>query len=80
MKQTLLIAALALGIVNSLFACHSERDNSRAHREYVSWISFCAARGYNPESRTYDIDNEYMDTWVGSVAEEKALEKAGIKY
>lgn len=39
----------------------------------LSWIEFCKARNYDPHTEDDEIINEFLDTWVGSVEEERAF-------
>lgn len=41
--------------------------------EDLSWIEFCKARGYDVHEQSDEIINEFLDTWVGSVEEERAF-------
>lgn len=52
-------------------------DNSKVSApltsEEISWVEFCKARHYDPHTEDEEIINEYLDTWVGSVEEERAF-------
>lgn len=77
MKQTILTLAI---LSAALTGCRSSQAAAvRDTRADISWTAFCAARGYDPAVSTYDIVNEYLDTWCGSAAEERALIAAGAK-
>lgn len=39
----------------------------------ISWVEFCKARGYDTHDNRDEIINEFLDTWVGSVEEERAF-------
>ena len=39
----------------------------------ISWIEFCKARHYDPHTEDEEIINEFLDTWVGSIEEERAF-------
>lgn len=41
--------------------------------EEISWVEFCKARHYDPHTEDGEIINEYLDTWVGSVEEERVF-------
>lgn len=41
--------------------------------EEISWVEFCKARHYDPHTEDEEIINEYLDTWVGSVEEERVF-------
>lgn len=72
----------ALLVVVTLCGCKSTSNEIaalNARREYVSWMAFCASRGYNANHHTFDVTNEYLDTWCGSVDEEEAFIKAGVE-
>lgn len=75
-RLTLMLAAIA-GI--AAISCESSQASLAARREYVSWIAFCAARGYQANSRTYTVTNEYLHTWCGTYDEQQALINAGIQ-
>ena len=66
---TLLLAtSVATMAVTSIFA--PKNDTST---EQTSWTEFCKARGYDPASEDEKTIAEYLDTWVGSVEEERAF-------
>lgn len=67
-----LVAALLTGCTSNKVALEQLRAN-------VSWLAFCAARGYDINDNTYQATNEYLDTWCGSVDEEEAFIKAGVE-
>lgn len=52
-------------------------DNSKVSApltsEEISWVEFCKARHYDPHTEDEEIINEYLDTWVGSVEEERVF-------
>ena len=39
----------------------------------ISWVEFCKTRGYDTSDNRDEIGNEFLDTWVGSVEEERAF-------
>lgn len=76
MKKTIIILALAAAL---LPGCSTAKHNLDQQRAYISWVAFCANRGYHIDSNTYDVTNEYLDTWCGSVDEEAAFIAAGVE-
>lgn len=77
MKRTILTLAI---LAAALTGCRSSQPAAvRDTRADISWAAFCAARGYDPAISTYDTINEYLDTWCGSAAEERAFIAAGVK-
>lgn len=74
-KSIIILAASAM-----LAGCTATRKVvTDEQRYYISWISFCANRGYNINDCTYQATNEYLDTWCGSTEEEQAFIKAGVE-
>ena len=78
MKKYIILIALLAAV---LTGCNSSKlasvsDNERGE---ISWNAFCDARGYDRNDNTYTAVNEYLDTWCGSVEEENAFIKAGVK-
>ena len=78
MKKYIILIALSAAV---LTGCRSIKlvSVSDEIRNKISWNSFCDARGYDRNDNTYTAVNEYLDTWCGSVEEEKAFVKAGVK-
>ncbi len=74
-KSTITLAIVAV----LLTGCTTSGQALQNRRNYVSWTAFCAARGYNINDNTGEAINEYLDTWCGSVDEEDAFIKAGVK-
>lgn len=70
---------LTLAIVAALTGCKTNRAALDERRSEISWSAFCEARGYDRNDYTYSAINEYLDTWCGSVEEENAFIKAGVK-
>ena len=75
----LIAGAALIGAAQSL---NTNTDSAQAsHRQTceillsdsLSWEIFCQARGYDPHTKDEEIINEFLDTWVGSVEEEKAF-------
>lgn len=75
-KTSFVILALAL-----LAGCTTNKLASVSDelRGEISWNAFCDAHGYDRNDNTYHTVNEYLDTWCGSVDEEKAFSKAGVE-
>lgn len=75
MKKILLI--IALGIL--LSGCASKKEYTLTEREEISWKAFQKIRNHKC-TKSYDEQvNEYLDTWVGSVEEEKIFIAMGIE-
>ena len=73
-------ATITLAIVVALLTgCTSNKAALNEQRSYISWVAFCANRGYNINDNTYQATNEYLDTWRGSVEEEQAFINAGVE-
>lgn len=71
---------LTLAIMAVLLAgCMSQQEALDARRDAISWAAFCTARGYELDNNTYQVTNEYLDTWCGSTEEEAAFIAAGVK-
>jgi len=70
---------ITLAIVAALSGCKSQQVALDNFRGEISWNAFCDARGYDRNDNTYSAVNEYLDTWCGSVEEEKALIRAGVE-
>ena len=71
---------LTLAVAAMLTSCTtSKQATTDEQRNYISWIAFCANRGYDINDNTYQATNEYLDTWCGSVDEEQAFINAGIE-
>lgn len=75
MKKIILI----LTIIALLTACKTQQSALDELRAEASWTAFCAYHGYDTTDSTYDVTNEYLDTWCGSSLEEAALIAAGVK-
>ena len=84
-KATIILALVAIlftGCSSSKTLCpakNSSQTTLDSHRADVSWSAFCTARGYDLNDTNYPAINEYLDTWCGSVEEEKAFIKSGIE-
>ena len=74
MKKATIILAL---VAATLTGCTtSKQATTDEQRNYISWIAFCANRGYNINDNTFPAVNEDLDTWV---EEEKAFISAGVE-
>lgn len=78
MKKYIILIALSAAMLTDCTSTKlaSVSDNERGE---ISWNAFCDARGYDRNDNTYTAINEYLDTWCGSVEEEKAFIKAGVE-
>lgn len=76
MKKATIIFAIAVAL---LTGCKSFKTTTDEQRYYISWVAFCANRGYNINDNTGEAVNEYLDTWCGSVEEEEAFINAGVE-
>lgn len=77
-----LVAILFPGCSSSKTLCpakNSSQATLESLRADVSWSAFCASRGYDLNNSSDSVTNEYLDTWCGSVEEEKAFIKSGIE-
>ena len=76
MKKFAYILTLA---VVALASCTSTKEASINEAANYSWEAFCITNGYAVNNTSAEVENEYLDTWRGSVAEENALLAAGYK-
>lgn len=76
MKKTILpILALLL-----LTGCNStQKATDLSERPEISWEVFQKVKGYKSTKSHTELLNEYLDTWRGSVEEEKAFIDLGIE-
>lgn len=74
------IITLAL-ILASLISCNTTNNLSEEELHRISWSAFCKDFGYNEkaDANNEKAINDYLDAWRGSVAEEEAFNKLGIK-
>lgn len=79
-NPTLHIILIATLLFAGVIAIHAYRTRlcPPLMREDVSWKSYCAQAGINPDTPSQDDIDDYNDTWLGSVPEEEALIKAGF--
>ncbi len=78
MKKSIITSALLLA---SLISCNTQTQLTIEELDRISWTAFCKDFGYDEEK---DADNpqainDYLDAWRGSVSEEEAFAKLGIK-
>ena len=76
MKKTILpILALFLFV-----GCTSTKQGTQLpERPEISWEVFQKIKGYKSTKTHDELVNEYLDTWRGSVEEEKAFMDLGIE-
>lgn len=63
----------------ALTGCKSQHALSDDQHATISWSAFCDARGYDRNDNTETAINEYLDSWCGSVEEEKAFVRASVQ-
>lgn len=78
MKKLIITSALLLA---SLISCNTTTDLSTEELDRISWAAFCKEFGYNEQAdrNSEQAINDYLDAWRGSVSEEQAFAKLGIK-
>lgn len=78
MKRTILTIVTVAAILSG---CNSAKlaNVTDEERGEISWAAFCAARGYDINDHTYPTVNEFLDSWCGSVEEEKAFINLGVE-
>ena len=64
MKTIIALSILAL----SLVSCATSKPSCDA-----SWEAYCVAYNVNPSAPTEEQEDYFLDAWVGSVEEEKAM-------
>lgn len=70
-----ILFGLVLWMVAIASANHQKSESANCVCEnHDSWVAYCQAYNVNPESPTTEQSDFYLDCWVGSVEEEKALE------
>lgn len=73
-RTTLIGTAMCAICAWAMFSLADKSKNSvPLTSEEISWVEFCKARNYDPHAEDDDIINEYLDTWVGSVEEERVF-------
>lgn len=77
MKKATISIMFAAAIL--LSGCKTTKVVTDEQRNYISWIAFCATRGYDVNQTDYATTNEYLDSWCGSAEEEEAFIKAGVE-
>lgn len=67
------VASAALLSAATLWNDRSKEVPSQLDSAEISWIEFCKAKGYDVNDNSEEIVTEFLDTWRGSVEEEKAF-------
>lgn len=67
------ITACALLCIATLWTDRSKEVPAQLDSVEISWIEFCKAKGYDVNDNREEIVNEFLDTWRGSVEEERAF-------
>lgn len=67
------VATAALLSAATLWTDRSKEVPAQLDSAEISWIEFCKAKGYDVNDDREEIINEFLDTWRGSVEEEKAF-------
>lgn len=78
MKKHMILLCIAASILAGCATARTASVSDKMRCE-ISWNAFCDDRGYDHNDNTSPTVNEYLDTWCGSVNEENALIKAGVK-
>lgn len=78
MKDIIRLSIFGFGIAGLMaVACYlpsnTEQLPAALTSEEISWAEFCKARGYDIHDNRDEIINEFLDTWVGSMEEERAF-------
>ncbi|WP_290088564.1 hypothetical protein [uncultured Duncaniella sp.] len=78
MKDIIRLSIFGFGIAGLMaVACYlpsnTEQLPAALTSDELSWIEFCKARGYDTHDNRDEIINEFLDTWVGSMEEERAF-------
>ena len=79
MKEVIRLTALSVSVAalivtaNIWAGMNSTTAPVSLSSEELSWIEFCKARHYDSHTQDPEIINEYLDTWCGSVEEERAF-------
>lgn len=78
MKTKIILIVLTASILTACTSTNLFKASDDIRCE-TSWSAFCATRGHDRNDTASAIVDEYLDTWCGSVEEEKALIKAGVE-
>lgn len=78
MKDIIRLSIFGFGIaglmaVSCYLPSNTEQLPAALTSDELSWIEFCKARGYDTHDNRDEIINEFLDTWVGSMEEERAF-------
>ena len=74
MKKTVFFLALVSILLAGCRTISNDSVVVPSREEFhPSWKAFCTSRNYVVATTDSEIINEYLDTWVGSVEEEQAL-------
>ena len=76
-KITLYI--FALGLLTLAGCTSTKKDYTLSERAEISWEAFQKIRNHKCTKSHDELVNEYLDTWVGSVEEEKLFMEMGIE-
>ena len=69
------VAVAALLSAATLWTDRSHESTVESTSEELSWKEFCKARGYDVNDKRDEVINEFLDTWRGSIEEEKVFNK-----
>lgn len=67
------VAIAGLMSVAAFWSDRTQELPAQMDSEEISWIEFCKARGYDVNDDSEEIVNEFLDSWRGSVEEERAF-------
>lgn len=76
-KITLYI--FALGLLTLAGCTSTKKDYTLSERAEISWEVFQKVKGCKSTKSHEELVNEYLDTWRGSMEEEKAFMDLGIE-
>lgn len=71
--KTLILSFAAALLLSSSIATTTAKQDTQTEAYAASWAAYCAEYGINADTPTADDVDNYLDTWRGSVDEEKAL-------
>ncbi len=67
------ITGIAVAMLMGAGVLWHEPEKPQPTSEEISWNEFCKARGYDNTTTDEEVINEFLDTWRGSVEEERAF-------